>query len=211
MYYFKANDKNETEYGPLDADQIREWVREKRMDGHSLVRKSPYEEWRPLNQIEELSYICREAPESPVPSTPLTIPAVVPVAAVAPAGQPIKPGKLQAVAIMTLVGGIIGVFVGLGYGCYFSLLTLATFGFGAVLMILPLYALIFGIMAITKGSQMLGPNSLPAFKSAKSVAIMQIINIICCDVLNLIMGIINLVFLNDPEVRDYLRSEGVEI
>ena len=143
MYYFKANDKNETEYGPLDADQIREWVREKRMDGHSLVRKSPYEEWRPLNQIEELSYICREAPESPVPSTPLTIPAVVPVAAVAPAGQPIKPGKLQAVAIMTLVGGIIGVLVGLGYGCYFSLLTLATFGFGAVLMILPLYALIF--------------------------------------------------------------------
>ena len=48
MYYFKANDKDETEYGPLDADQIREWVREKRMDDHSLVRKSPYEEWRPL-------------------------------------------------------------------------------------------------------------------------------------------------------------------
>ncbi len=106
MYYFKANDKDETKYGPLDAEQIREWVREKRMDDHSLVRKSPYEEWRPLNLIEELSYICREAAESPVPSTPLTIPAVVPAAAVAPAGQPIKPGKLQAVAIMTLAGGI---------------------------------------------------------------------------------------------------------
>jgi hypothetical protein len=211
MYYFKANDKDETEYGPLDPDQIREWLREKRMDDHSLVRKSPYEEWRPLNLIEELSYICREAAESPMPSTPLTIPAVVPVAAVAPAGQPIKPGKLQAVAIMTLVGGIIGVLVGLTYGCYFSLVTLATFGFGVVLMVLPLYALIFGIMAIIRGSQMLGPNSLPAFKSAKSIAIMQIINIICCDVLNLIMGIINLVFLNDPEVREYLRSEGVEI
>jgi len=25
------------------------------------------------------------------------------------------------------------------------------------------------------------------------------------------MGIVNLIFLNDPEVKDYLRSEGVEI
>ena len=78
-------------------------------------------------------------------------------------------------------------------------------------MLFPIYALIFGIMAITKGSQMLGSNPLPAFRSAKSIAVMQIINIICCDLFNLIMGIINLVFLNDPEVRDYLRSQGVEI
>ena len=40
MYYFKANDKDETEYGPLDPDQIREWLRQKRMDNNSLVRKS---------------------------------------------------------------------------------------------------------------------------------------------------------------------------
>jgi hypothetical protein len=66
-------------------------------------------------------------------------------------------------------------------------------------------------MAIIKGSQMLGTNPAPAYTSAKSIAIMQIINIICCDGLNLIMGIVNLIFLNDPEVKDYLRSEGVEI
>ena len=200
MYYFKANDKNETEYGPLDADQIREWVREKRMDGHSLVRKSPYEEWRPLNQIEELSYICREAPESPVPSTPLTRPAVVPVAVVAPAGQPIKPGKLQAVAIMTLVGGIL------------ALLTCFGIALGTMFIYIPwIYSLVLGIMAIIKGSQMLGSNPAPAFASAKTIAIMQIVNIINCDMVNLTLGIITLVFLNDPEVRDHLRFKGVEI
>ena len=78
-------------------------------------------------------------------------------------------------------------------------------------MILPVYALIFGIMAIIRGSQMLGSNPMPAFKSAKGIAIMQIVNIICCDITNLVLGIINLVFLNDPEVKDYLRSQGVEI
>ena len=200
MYYFKANDKDETKYGPLDAEQIREWVREKRMDDHSLVRKSPYEEWRPLNLIEELSYICREAAESPVPSTPLTIPAVVPAAAVAPAGQPIKPGKLQAVAIMTLAGGILAILTCFGIG-------LGTAGF----WIPWIYSLVLGIMAIMKGSQMLGSNPAPAFASARTIAIMQIVNIINCDMVNLTLGIITLVFLNDPEVREHLRSKGVEI
>ena len=40
---------------------------------------------------------------------------------------------------------------------------------------------------------------------------MQIINIINCDMVNLTLGIITLVFLNDPEVRDHLRFKGVEI
>ena len=53
MYYFKANDKDETEYGPLDPDQIREWLKEKRMDNNSLVRKSTDEEWRPLGQVPD--------------------------------------------------------------------------------------------------------------------------------------------------------------
>ena len=51
----------------------------------------------------------------------------------------------------------------------------------------------------------------PAFASAKTIAIMQIVNIINCDMVTLTLGIITLVFLNDPEVRDHLRSKGVEI
>ena len=50
-----------------------------------------------------------------------------------------------------------------------------------------------------------------AFASAKTIAIMQIVNIINCDMVNLTLGIITLVFLNDPEVRDHLRFKGVEI
>ena len=198
MYEFKANDGNV--YGPVDEGNILEWAKGGRIDGNSLVRKTPDGEWLPLNQIEELSYICRQAAESPLPSTPPTIPEAAPVAAVAPGGQPTKPGKIQALSIMTLVGGILAILTCFGIG-------LGTAGF----WIPWIYSLILGIMATIKGSQMLGSNPAPAFASAKTIAIMQIVNIINCDIPTLAMGIINLVFLNDPEVKEYLRSDGVEI
>ena len=191
MYELKANDGNV--YGPVDEGNILEWAKGGRIDGNSLVRKTPDGEWLPLNQIEELSYICRQATESPVPSTP-------PVAVANPEGKPAVPGKIQAISIMTLVGGILAILTCFGIG-------LGTAGF----WIPWIYSLILGIMATIKGSQMLGSNPAPAFASAKTIAIMQIVNIINCDIPNLVMGIINLCFLNDPEVKEYLRSEGVEI
>ena len=191
MYELKADDGNI--YGPVDEGNILEWAKGGRIDGNSLVRKTPDGEWLPLNQIEELSYICRQAAESPVPSTP-------PVAVANPEGKPAVPGKIQAISIMTLVGGILAILTCFGIG-------LGTAGF----WIPWIYSLILGIMATIKGSQMLGSNPAPAFASAKTIAIMQIVNITNCDIPNLAMGIINLVFLNDPEVKEYLRSEGVEI
>ena len=175
MYYFKAIDG--TEYGPLDAEQIRDWVREKRMDVNSLVRQSPDEEWRPLGQV------------------PGWQPSATP-----PAARTGPPGKVQAIAIMTLVGGILAVLFCVGVA------SLTMFFY------IPwIYSLVLGIMAIIKGSKMLGSNPAPAFASAKTIAIMQIVNIINCDAVNLTLGIITLVFLNDPEVKEHLRSQGVEI
>jgi hypothetical protein len=182
MYYFKANDKDETEYGPLDADQIREWVREERMDNNSLVRKSTDEEWRPLGQVPDWQT------------------SAIPPEGIRPVARTGPPGKVQAIGIMTLVGGIMALVYCLSWG-------LATLGF----WIPWIYSLVLGIMAIMKGSQMLGSNPAPAFASAKTIAIMQIVNIINCDMVNLTLGIITLVFLKDPEVKDWLRSKGVEI
>ena len=198
MYELKAADGKV--YGPVDEATILEWAKGGRIDGNSLLSKTPGGEWLRLNQIEELGHICRQAAESPVPSAPPTIPAAAPVAAAPPGGQPIKPGKIQAISIMTLVGGIVAILNCLWVG-------LASVG----IWIPWIYSLILGIMATIKGSQMLGSNPAPAFASAKTIAIMQIVNIINCDVPNLVMGIINLVFLNDPEVKDYLHSQGVEI
>ena len=54
-YYFKANDKDETEYGPVEQAQIRDWLIERRMDGNSQVRSANSEDWSPLSGHPKLS------------------------------------------------------------------------------------------------------------------------------------------------------------
>lgn len=43
------------EYGPADAELIRSWIAEKRVDGKSLVRPQDSSEWRPVRAVPELA------------------------------------------------------------------------------------------------------------------------------------------------------------
>lgn len=105
------------------------------------------------------------------------------------------PGKVQAIAVMTLVGGILAVLyaVGLIATCYCALWP-GTY-----------YSLVLGILAIIKGSALLGRDAHRE-TAPRAVAIMQIVNIINLDITNFVMGILSLVFLNEPEVRRYYRE-----
>ena len=110
-------------------------------------------------------------------------------------GQPMpqRPGKVLAISIMTLAGGIIALL-----GCALTLLIIPFW--------IPwIFSLVLGIIATIKGSFMLANK--PGFLSIKAIAIMQIVNIINFDAVNLTLGIITLVFLNDPKVKNYLRSK----
>jgi hypothetical protein len=104
------------------------------------------------------------------------------------------PGKATAVAIMTLVGGIFAVLwsvVKLPF-CFF-LLWPGTY-----------YGLIAGIFCIIKGAQLLSPTG--RYEGPPTVtAILQIINLINLDLVNLTLGILNLVFIHDDELRRYYR------
>jgi len=108
-----------------------------------------------------------------------------------------KPGKVQAISIMMLVGGI--------YALVHTLGAVAASTLFCCLWPGVYYAIVMGIMAIVKASPLLGETAhlQPA---PRSVAIMQIVNIVNLDVVNCVMGIINLVFLNEPEVRRYFRG-----
>jgi predicted Zn finger-like uncharacterized protein len=108
-----------------------------------------------------------------------------------------KPGKVQAIAIMMLVGGILAILLALGLGI----------GSGAMCCLWPgtYYSIVMGILAILKGSQLLGDKAhlQPA---PRGIAIMMIINIVSGDMANLAMGIICLIFLGEPEVKAYFRE-----
>jgi hypothetical protein len=104
----------------------------------------------------------------------------------------LKPGKVQAVAIMTLVGGIFAILVSIGWVSTCVGLAWPPMYFSFVL----------GVMAIVKASNLLGQTAYRE-KPPRAIAIMQIVNILNGDVINLTLGIITLVFLGDREVRDY--------
>ncbi len=108
-----------------------------------------------------------------------------------------KPGKVQAIAIMALVGGIWAVLHGLGsFGgsrgacCFWP----GTY-----------YCLVSGVLAIIKGAQLLGENSrLHAVPMVTGVLL--IINIVGLDVVGCVLGILIVVFCSDPEVRSHFRG-----
>jgi predicted Zn finger-like uncharacterized protein len=115
-----------------------------------------------------------------------------------PVRRDAKPGKVQAIGIMVLIGGIFACLIFLSVSIWAGL---ATFG----LCCIPgVYGLVVGIMAIVKGAQLLGDKAhlQPA---PSGIGIMMIINIINGDVVNLVLGILVLVFLSDPEVKDYFH------
>jgi hypothetical protein len=110
--------------------------------------------------------------------------------------RPRKPGAVTAIGVMMLVGGILAIilFVGLGLGT------------GLACCIWPgtYYSLVMGILAVVKGSQLLGDDA-HRVEPPRWVAVMMIINIVCADVTNLALGIVCLCLLNDQEVERYFR------
>lgn len=115
-----------------------------------------------------------------------------------------KPGKVQAIAIMMLVGGILATLISGGTLAYFGILGVATMGIGLLCCLWPgpYYGLVMGIMAIVKGSRLLSEKAHRE-PPPQGIGIMMIINIINGDFVNLTLGILVLVFLADQEVKDY--------
>jgi hypothetical protein len=114
-----------------------------------------------------------------------------------PVAYAAKPGKVQAIAIMCLVDGILNVLYSLSLTC------------GAVISIIGILALPFtlypgvlGVMEIVYAAQLLS-DPPRVKKPAKYLAVMQICNIIVGDVISLVIGILSLFFYDDYEVRDY--------
>jgi hypothetical protein len=120
-----------------------------------------------------------------------------------------KPGKVQALAIMTLIDGILNiVVVGLGWGLGILGSIIGTAGVGIFMLIccpIPIYAIVLGILEIIAATKLL-PEPAKVQEFPKYLAIMQIVNVITGGILSIVAGILALVFANDPEVVAYFQS-----
>jgi hypothetical protein len=90
---YKIIGADQKEYGPVSADQIRQWIAEGRVNSQTKVQAVGGAEWRSVAEVAELAGALPEtsspAPTSAVPATPL----------------PAQPGTSQ-MAVWAMVTGI---------------------------------------------------------------------------------------------------------
>lgn len=115
-----------------------------------------------------------------------------------------RPGKVTAIGIMTLVGGVVALIVSFNYFFFGFWLGIGTFGIGCILFLPAVYSLALAIVAVIKGILILGAQ--PQQRSGPLLsAIMQIVNVISLDLFNVALGVIVLVFASDPQVKAFFR------
>ena len=62
-YTIIGGDKKE--YGPVTAEEVRQWIAEGRLDAFSLARSENDTEWRPLSAFPEFSALFQTRPSAP--------------------------------------------------------------------------------------------------------------------------------------------------
>lgn len=115
-----------------------------------------------------------------------------------PAGStPVKSSKTQPIGILMLVSGIVNIMVGVGGGIAFLL---------SIIMMCcsPIYLLpvALGAIEIYYSTKLLSSSGekLP-FGRIQTVVILEICSLLAGNFISMILGIINLVLMNDPETR----------
>ena len=95
---FKIQGADQKEYGPIDANVLRQWIAERRADGRTLVQAVGTTAWRPLAEFPEFASALGIGPRPPAPPGPAPVPMPL------PAG----PASTSGMAITSLVLGILG-------------------------------------------------------------------------------------------------------
>jgi hypothetical protein len=119
----------------------------------------------------------------------------------------VKPGKVQAIAIMMLVNGILNILAGLAITAG---VVLTSFGFGIICTPFTILPAVLGVFEVINASRLLTETPKPV-KNLQTIAVLEIVAVICGSGLSLIVGILNLVFLSEPEVKAYLDSIPPEV
>jgi hypothetical protein len=114
----------------------------------------------------------------------------------------VKPGKVQAITIMMLINGILNILTGL---CITASIVLGTFGIGLFCAPITILPVVLGIFEVIYASRLLSFPPKPV-KDLQTIAVLEICAVVCGNGLSLVVGILNLVFLSEPEVKAYLAS-----
>jgi len=134
------------QYGPVNADQLRRWIAENRVNAQTLIQPDGAPDWKPANNYPEFAGDLK-----PVPP---------PLAAPPPVAAP--PSALAAKASNKVAAGVLGILLGalgihkfiLGYtGAGLILLLVTVLTCGIAWPLTHLIGLIEGILYLTKSDE----------------------------------------------------------
>lgn len=113
-----------------------------------------------------------------------------------------KPGMFTALAIITLVSGILNIFYGLTITV---LIVIGTIGIGLLCAPVTILPSILGIFEILYAIKLLSNPQQPV-RFSQAIAIMEICCFITGNLLSAIAGILALVFYSDASVKAYFEK-----
>jgi len=118
----------------------------------------------------------------------------------------VKPGKLQAAAILVLINGILNI---LSAGLITLLIVIGTLGIGLICLPILILPFILGVFEIVYGANLMSEPPRVE-RPNQTLAVFEMACILYGNVLSLAVGIISLVFYSDPEVKAYFDSLNAE-
>lgn len=111
-----------------------------------------------------------------------------------------KPGMVTTISIMTLISGIANIIAGISWsiGAAFTIV-------GLCIIPVTILPIILGVFEIIYAAKLLA-NPTKVFKFNTTIAILEIIAILCGNIISLVTGILALAYQNDPAVKNYFAQ-----
>jgi len=110
-----------------------------------------------------------------------------------------KPQKVQTIGILAIISGATNIILGLGFmvGFALSVVLICCAPVGVLPMALGVFELIYGIRLVGSGQEPVTHQTI------QTIAILEIVTILLGNLPSCVIGIVNLILLNDPESMTY--------
>jgi hypothetical protein len=121
-----------------------------------------------------------------------------------------KPGKVQAVAILTLISGITNVLWMIIIGVWIIIGGVASLGLGCFLLPVVVPPLVLAVFEIIYASKIL-PTPIKPTKPSQTIAILEIVCVLTLNLFAVAAGIVALIMYSDPTVKAYFNDHAVDV